>query len=177
VYDDPCLAGPGEGFEAVAQLVAHQPLLVTGLSADEAWWTVDNPGNPGQSCWLARSRADFSGDIGTLPMVAMPEGSKMTLKVEITRITLDPQGRYVVEFKTVGFTPGLPGIHIHFFFDTFAAEQSGDTAGNRLMYGGASPFTDYTQKDRPAEATQLCALVADTDHTVIEGSGNCFVLP
>jgi len=45
------------------------------------------------------------------------------------------------------------------------------------MYGGLSPFTGYARTDRPAEAGQLCALVANPDHSVLPGSGNCMMLP
>jgi len=182
VFDDPCLAGPGDAYPSLGQLGAGQVLLVTGISPDEAWWTTDNPGSPGQTCWLQRSRSDFSGDLSTLPLAEVPpppEGSQAGMSVQINQITSDDQGRYVVDFSTSGFTPALPGSpHIHFFFDTFTADQvSGATGGNRLMWGEASPFTGYTQADRPEGASQLCALVADPNHNVIEGSGNCAALP
>lgn len=179
VYADACLEGPDPAYASIAQLTPGEVLLVNGISADEAWWTVENPDDPTQTCWLQRSRADFAGDISTLPLAEtppLPEGSSSTLTIQITAITLDAQGRYSVEFTTSGFTPALPGTHIHFFFDIYAAEQTSN-GGNRLMYGGASPFTGYSQADLPQGATQICALVANPDHTVIENSGNCYPLP
>jgi hypothetical protein len=177
IFDDPCLAGPGAAFPVLAQLSAGQVLLVTGISPDEAWWTVEIPGSPGQSCWLERSRSDFSGDLASLPLSEAPPTPE-SMSVQITQIALDAQGRYAVDFTTGGFTPALPGTHIHFFFDTFTADQVGSTGGgNRLMFGGGSPFTGYSPADRPQGATQLCALVANPDHAVIAGSGNCFALP
>ena len=177
VFNDPCLAGPGPGYPVLGQLEAGQVLLVTALSPDEAWWTVDLTDSPGVSCWLQRSRADFSGDISTLPMAEIPEGGAASLSVAISGITLNDQGQYVVVFSTSGFTPALPGTHLHFFFDIFASEQLSGIGSNRLMYAGASPFTGYTQLARPQSATQICALVANPDHTVIPGSGNCSPLP
>ena len=177
IFDDACLAGPGPAYPMLEQLTAGQVLLVTGISPDEAWWTVEIPGDPGQSCWLERSRSDFSGDLSSLPLAEVPP-SPQGSSVQITLITLDAQGNYVVEYTTNGFTPELPGTHIHFFFDIFTADQVGSTGGgNRLMFGGTSPFTGYSQADRPQGATQLCALVANPDHTVIANSGNCFMLP
>lgn len=179
VYADACLAGPDPAYPTVAQLTPGEVLLVNGISADEAWWTVENPENPAESCWLQRSRSDFSGDISTLPLAEtppMPEGSSSTLSIQITAITLDAQGRYSIEFTTSGFTPALPGTHMHFYFDIFAAEQTG-SGGNRMMYGGVSPFTGFSQANLPQGATQICALVANPDHTVIENSGNCYPLP
>lgn len=50
-------------------------------------------------------------------------------------------------------------------------------AGPWFVYGGGSPFTGYGTSDRPAAATELCILVANPDHSVIQGTGNCFPLP
>jgi serine/threonine protein kinase len=174
-----CRLGPGEVFPPAADLQPLQVLLVRGLSADESWWIVANPEQLDESCWLLRSGTVLNGDISILPLIdapPTPEGANPT--VEITNITLDDQGRYVVEFLTNGYTPALPGTHIHFFFDVFLDDQLGSaSSGNRLMYGGTSPFTGYTVTDRPAQALQLCALVANPNHTVIAESGNCFNLP
>jgi hypothetical protein len=51
-----------------------------------------------------------------------------------------------------------------------------DGSGNRLMYGGPSPFSGYRIVDRPDGATDLCVLVANPDHTVNLDSGNCMPL-
>jgi hypothetical protein len=177
-----CLAGPDPAFPGVAQLQAGQLVLVKGLSPDEAWWNVEVPDDPRSTCWLERSQTSFQGDLSTLELVVPPETPAVAaasgLSVSISGITLDSAGRYLVEYKTQGFSEQLPGTHLHFFFDTFSAEQVGPAGGgNRLMYGGPSPFTGYTQANRPAEADQMCVLVANPDHTVIPGSGNCFPLP
>lgn len=171
LYDEPCRTGPGEAFPATATLAAGQILQVTGISPDEAWWAADYAG---QACWLQRSRSDFAGDLGALPMAEVPDAP--ALSVQISQITLDAQGNYAVAFKPVGYTPALPGTHIHFYFDIFSADQQGAT-GNRLMYAGESPFTGFSQASRPNGANQICALVANPDHTVIPGSGNCAPLP
>lgn len=93
-------------------------------------------------------------------------------------------GRYFVDFETVGFTPQLPGQHVHFFFDSVAPEQAGvPGSGPWQLYpaaagqSGASPFTLLTVASRPPGATQLCILVANNDHSVNQGTGNCVALP
>jgi serine/threonine protein kinase len=176
LFDDPCLAGPDPAYPVLAQLKAGQVLRVQGISPDEAWWAVEHPADDTQTCWLQRSRSDFSGDLSTLPLAEVPL-LPAAMSVQITGITLDAQGHYVVGFTPFGFTPALPGMHMHFFFDIYAAEQMVYSTGKRYIYGGTSPFTEYTQTDRPPEARQLCVLVANPDHTVIGSSGNCFQLP
>jgi serine/threonine protein kinase len=100
------------------------------------------------------------------------------LYARIDSITIDSSGRYVVVYETFGYTEQLPGQHVHFFFDTVPPEQAGvPGSGPWILYGGPRPFTGYSVSDRPAGANQLCALVANSDHSVIQGSGNCLDLP
>ena len=101
----------------------------------------------------------------------------------IDQISLQ-DGRYYVDFETFGFTPQLPGQHVHFFWNTVPQEQAGvPGSGPWQLYpasAGAtntSPFTMYTVNDRPADATQICILVANGDHSVNQGTGNCVDLP
>lgn len=97
----------------------------------------------------------------------------------ISNITLS-DGRYIVDYSTSGYTEALPGMHVHFFFNTLAPENAGvggPNPGNWFVYGGPRPFTGYTTNDKPDGATQMCVLVANADHTVRAGSGNCFNLP
>lgn len=95
----------------------------------------------------------------------------------ITSITMDGS-RYSIAFTTSGFDYGLPGTHVHFFFDTVAPEQAGVPGnGPWKLYGGPSPFTEYTTADRPPGATRMCILVANADHSVQLNTGNCVALP
>ena len=105
------------------------------------------------------------------PVPAGPYG------VQITSIGSN-EAQYVVAFTARGYTPVLPGRHVHFFFNTVPAAQAGmPGSGPWKIYGSTAPFTEYGIADRPAGATQLCALVANADHSVIQGSGNCVELP
>jgi serine/threonine protein kinase len=98
--------------------------------------------------------------------------------VRINKITLDDQYRYVVEYETFEFTEKLPGTHIHFFFNTVPADQAGmPGSGPWILYGGPRPFTGYKVSDKPAAATKMCALVANSNHSVQQDSGNCYTLP
>jgi hypothetical protein len=86
---------------------------------------------------------------------------------------------YVVDYSTTGYTPALPGTHIHFFWNTVPPENAGvgPTQESWFLYGGPNPFTGYKLGDRPSAATAMCALVANPDHTVILNTGNCYPLP
>jgi predicted outer membrane repeat protein len=85
---------------------------------------------------------------------------------------------YSVDYATVGFTPQSSGRQVHFFFDTVAAEQAGTPgSGPWFEYAGSGPFTGYGVGNRPAGATRLCILVANADHSIIPGTGNCMKLP
>ncbi|MBI5565884.1 MAG: S8 family serine peptidase [Chloroflexi bacterium] len=97
--------------------------------------------------------------------------------VQITNITLAGNA-YQVNFTTYNYTPQLPGKHVHFFFNTVPPDQAGmPGSGPWYVYGGGSPFTGYGTADRPPAATQLCALVANPDHSIVLNTGNCTNLP
>jgi hypothetical protein len=114
-----------------------------------------------------------------LPDFAWPQPNT----ARISDITLD-NGRYVVQFETIGFVPIWGAQHVHFFFDSVPPEQAG-VPGNgpwQLYPASAngpnsSPFTMYTINDRPSGAEKLCILVANAAHSVNQGTGNCVWLP
>ncbi len=98
--------------------------------------------------------------------------------VRIDSITVDSDNRYVVTYETFGYTEQLPGMHVHFFFNTVSPENAGvPGSGPWILYGGPRPFTKYRVSDRPSAATQMCALVANSNHSVQPNSGNCVDLP
>jgi hypothetical protein len=97
--------------------------------------------------------------------------------VRIDSITLDGNV-YTVTYETFEYEPALPGMHIHFFFDTVSVDNAGVPGqGPWYLYGGPNPFMGYTTADRPQGATQMCALVANPDHSIQRDSGNCVDLP
>lgn len=97
--------------------------------------------------------------------------------VDITRIDLI-NNTYSVTFTTYNYTPALPSKHIHFFYNTVPPDQAGvPGVGPWQIYGGSSPFTLFNTSNRPNGATQICALVANPEHTVQPNSGNCWNIP
>lgn len=133
-------------------------------------------GNPGVHVGGAGLTAFILDKLTFLPL-ALKNHPPGTPVAQINNITIDGSD-YVVDFQTTNFTPQLPGQHVHFFFDTVPPGQAGvPGAGKWFVYGGSSPFRGYKVVDRPVAATQMCILVANPDHTVQPGTGNCFKLP
>lgn len=97
----------------------------------------------------------------------------------IQNITLNENYDYVVEFEAYNFTPSLPNaMHVHFFFNTVAPEEAGmPGSGPWEVYGSTEPFTGYNDTDKPPFATHMCVLVANSDHSVQQNTGNCYRLP
>lgn len=119
----------------------------------------------------------LSPTITLTPTQTVPPGIPY---VRINDITIDDQSQYVVEYETFEFIEEISSttLHVHFFFDTVPPEQAGvPGSGPWILYGGPRPFTGYTTFAKPAEAAEMCALVANPDHSVQEGSGMCFKLP
>ena len=99
------------------------------------------------------------------------------LQVEITGIALDADSRYVVEYVTHGFASHWPGNHVHFYFNTVTVEELRREGSTKFSHGGASPYSGYSTADKPADATELCAIVATDKNEHLPNSGNCFPLP
>ena len=103
-------------------------------------------------------------------------------------------GEMTVPYQTFGFVPELEpaDYHLHFYLDTVvdgderkagAQEPGGswklwDGLGPFTSFGGENGRTGYTLADAKAEgARHLCVLVAEADHTVLPGTGNCAPIP
>jgi actin-like ATPase involved in cell morphogenesis len=102
-------------------------------------------------------------------------------QARITGITISG-GDYVVDYQVFGYTARLPGRHVHFFFNTVKPIDAGihptpPAYGPWELYAGPVPFRKYQVSERPAAATQMCILVANADHSVVQGTGNCVDLP
>jgi hypothetical protein len=81
-------------------------------------------------------------------------------------------------YETFEYQEVLPGMHVHFFWDTVSQENAGSPgSGPWKLYGGPRPFDQYRVSDRPTNATKMCALVANANHSIQINSGNCFDLP
>jgi len=108
-----------------------------------------------------------------IPLTATPD----TPYVVITGIRLE-NNKYVVDFEMHNSPSDL---HVHMFFNTVPPEQAGlPGSGPWKLIGGAygpSPFTEYGPANRPPNATQMCSLIANSNHTVQPNSGNCVDLP
>ncbi len=110
----------------------------------------------------------------TEPVPTVPAGPQILIN------SINSDGtNYIVDYTPIGYEPALPGVHIHFFWNTVPPQNAGvgPTQESWILYGGPNPFTQYRVSDRPAGATQMCALVANPDHTIQLNTGNCLNLP
>ncbi len=120
-------------------------------------------------------------DVETTPFVCM------------TSVSIDSSGALKATFEPTGFIPTVgsaPNRHIHFFFPTpsvLADERNAGISGSDRStwiawddptFGpgfAQAPF----QLDEAVEVgvTELCVLVAEADHVILPGSGNCVPIP
>ncbi len=89
-------------------------------------------------------------------------------KVQIVTVQVK-EGILKVDFKTAGFAPSANGQKIRFYYNTMNPKLQG------YDYAGTSPLVG--RYDRPAAATELCAIVITADYEVRSGTGNCVKLP
>ena len=161
--------GPGE-VQTLGQLVQSWPQEPCTTEAPEP--TAGDAAPATATATLPPTETPTST---LIPTATVPPGIPY---VRVNEISIDDQGRYVVAYETFEYTEQLPGMHVHFFFDTVPPEQAGvPGSGPWFLYGGPRPFTGYWVSDRPSGANQMCALVANADHSIQLNSGNCVDLP
>ena len=122
-------------------------------------------------------------------------GSDSGLCAFITDIAVEDD-HYLVNYKTVGFQPLVPGVdpdatdddhHVHFFFNSTEPENAGENGhppGTWFLWGlkqggGRLVFDGYKLADA-AGADQMCVAVATSHHDVSADAahtGNCVDLP
>jgi serine/threonine protein kinase len=108
------------------------------------------------------------------PTPSVPPGIPF---VRINSITIEGNN-YAIHFETFEYTPVLPGMHVHFFWNTVSPQNAGSPgSGPWDLYGGPSPYTGLSLAERPGAATQICALVANANHSIQPNSGNCVDIP
>lgn len=153
--------GGGDGAPATEEpaVIIADTTAPTSTSAPEATATLPSPTEiPTETA---------------IPPTPTPE----TPYVVISGIRLE-NNVYVVDFAMYNSTDDL---HVHMFFDTVPPDQAGSPgSGPWKLVGGAygpSPFTGYGPANRPANAMQMCALIANPNHSVQLNSGNCLDLP
>jgi hypothetical protein len=120
------------------------------------------------------------------PLVVAPTTSSTTTTtvalppetVEIISIKVE-SGRYIVAYRTRGYFEALPGEHVHFYWNTLDEDQAGvgPTQADWFVWGGPRPFDGYRLISRPIAADAMCSVVANPDHTIKLGTGNCVDLP
>ena len=128
--------------------------------------------------------------VAPVPVDCTPEGQRF---VCITSIAVDDVGNIVAEYDPTGFVPfrgTAPNRHVHFFFPVGNNADDPQNAGtgtesrgswiawDDAVFGPGGQSAGYTIFDAiEVGATELCALVADANHEVTVGTGNCAPLP
>ena len=70
--DTKCRTGPGSAYGYLGALLVGERAEVVGQSSVPNYWVIDNPDNPGQSCWLWGQYAQVICDTGALPILTPP---------------------------------------------------------------------------------------------------------
>jgi hypothetical protein len=170
----------GVGVFALSQLFGGGLGATPATPTEELAAVIANTGNPTETASPETTATLTSEPTQTptetpIPVTPTPEGPY----VVITGIRLD-NNIYVVDYEVHNF-PDSPQLHVHMFFDTVPPEQAGSPGSGpwKLTYGqyGDPPFTQYSVANRPGGATQMCSLVANPNHSIQLGTGNCVALP
>lgn len=145
-----CRAGPGSEFEITGRLNVGQPAEVVGRDRFGVWWYIQNPGQPGQFCWVWSGSTQVAGDTSQMPVIT-------PTPVPTSPATGTPGSTLEVSFSAVRSCEGVPTA---LFQVTNAGSQRLDslnlqiddlTGGDRLFGPSASdaPFMGSTSECPP----------------------------
>jgi len=67
-----CRSGPGTGWSVVVILNPGQTAEIVGKTPDASWWYVKNPFLQGNFCWISAAYTSTSGNLGGVPLAAIP---------------------------------------------------------------------------------------------------------
>lgn len=86
-----CRYGPGTVYASVNELSIAQVARVAGRDKAQAWWYVQDPGFPGNFCWVSASFSSVEGAVDDLPLVQSPPVmvTKATLRSEPERMVVN----------------------------------------------------------------------------------------
>jgi hypothetical protein len=97
--------------------------------------------------------------------------------VNITGASYDGY-HWTVDYEVYGVEPhnGTSGVpHVHFYWNNIDQTQAGVPGGGPWqLYYGPSPVYLNGLPAQPADATAICALVANADHSYILDTGMCY---
>ena len=89
-----------------------------------------------------------------------------------------------VNYQVFNYVPDFEDLHVHLFLDPAQRDNAGENGDPKVRYFATaepeSAVADFTP-DELEGATQVCSLVAEQEHGVIqqggEPTGNCVPLP
>jgi hypothetical protein len=200
VFDASVGSRDGDGIKDVKITIRDGEKVVHERTEEKAAYCAFGGGEPECNVWVFAdydykwpggepiiSYRTYNVDMVITPQQGEVANWRWSFMIELPGQVSPPQARvnnitvqydlYVVDFETFGFEPQLPGQHVHFFFNTVSPNEAGlPGQGPWIVYGEPSPFKGYSVADR-GDATQICILVANPDHSVQPNTGNCFDLP
>ncbi len=70
--DTNCREGPAPEYPRVGALMKGQQSTVVGRHGQNIWWYIENPGKPGQYCWVWGETTSVTGSTANLPIITPP---------------------------------------------------------------------------------------------------------
>jgi len=115
-------------------------------------------------------RATTAAELRLTETVYLARATTASADDKVQIVTVQVSGSIMkVEFKTAGFLPSANGQKIRFYYNTMNPKLQG------YDYAGTSPLV--ARYDRPASASEFCAVVITAEYVVRSGTGNCVKLP
>jgi uncharacterized protein YgiM (DUF1202 family) len=93
-----CRSGPSADYDLIVTFLKGDSAKIVSRTSVDGYVLVEDPNNPGQSCWLWTQYVTISGDLSSLPVATAPP-PLVNFTIDFTRI--ETCSSYILEFKVV----------------------------------------------------------------------------
>ena len=93
-----CRTGPSADYGLVYTFMSGDTAKIVSKTSVDSYVLVEDPNNPGQSCWLYTQYVTINGDLSSLPVATAPP-PLVNFTMDFTRV--QTCGSYFLEFKVV----------------------------------------------------------------------------
>ncbi len=95
-------SGPGANTTSIGTVPAGAELVVSGRTANSAWWRVETPFGQG---WISNETVAFRGEVAYVPVVAVPEGTLEQPTVIVDRLPVTVYRNPNTDSFIIGIAP------------------------------------------------------------------------
>jgi len=171
-----CRFGPGTTFSSVGGLATGSIVPIHGTIADQSWWQIESPQDPGTFCWVSAPVTNTFGDLSLVPFVSIPTGLVTTVVVTTPAVVHGVcGGPNPTNFNVIITTNGPVTVLWHFEIHDDNGTLLNSTTDQSMVFAAADSQT-YVSDAYKRDCGSYVVKVVTTSPNSITGQASWTVL-